>query len=99
MIEKPRPEQTVEWFESPVTEYFRDLVRGVLTEIKAELSDQGWDTAGANELQSRRANLWGMRSALETVEQVFESQSFDELEEEEDGESVGDTSPRGSGTH
>lgn len=96
---KPSNDQVTEWFESPVTEYFFALVTDLKSEAKSALAEQGFDTESAEQLMARRGNLWGLHTAFETVEQVYEAQSFSEIEEEESAEQVGDLSPRGSGTH
>lgn len=100
MTDKRRPskDQVTEWFESPVTEFFFSLVTGLKSESKEALAEQGFDTESAEQLMARRGNLWGMRTAFETIEQVYAEQSFEQIEEEESGEQVGDLSPRGSGT-
>jgi hypothetical protein len=91
---KPSKDQVTEWFESPVTEYFFSLVSALKGNSRDELAEQGFDTESAEQLMARRGNLWGFHTAYETLEQVFESQSFSEIEEEEDAEHVGDSSPR-----
>jgi hypothetical protein len=92
-------DQVTEWFESPVTEYFFALVTGLKGKTKEALAEQGFDTESAEQLMARRGNLWGMHTAFETVEEVFEDQSFEQIEEEESGEQVGDSSPGRPGTH
>lgn len=96
---QPRPskDQRTEWFESPVTEYFFALVANLRGETKESLAEQGFDTESAEQLMARRGNLWGMRTAFETLEQVYEDQSFEQIEEQESGEQVGDLSPGRSG--
>ena len=91
-IEKPRKpseQQQTEWFESPTTEYFFSLISALKQRTKEQLMDQGFDTTSAEQLQAMRGHLWGFRNALEDVEEVFESQSFSQWEE--DDEQVGDT--------
>lgn len=90
---KPSKDQRTEWFESPVTEYFFGLVTGLKVGSKEALAEQGFDTESAEQLMARRGNLWGMHTAFETIEQVYEDQSFEQIEEEESGEHVGDLSP------
>lgn len=97
--QRPKKEQIEEWFDSEVTEYFFGLVAELSLGARDLLADQGFDTLSAEQLMAQRGNLWGLREAFETVEQVFISKSFAEIEESEDGEHVGDSSPGRSGTH
>ena len=96
---KPSQDQITEWFESPVTEWFFGLVTGLKDKTKEALGDQGFETESCELLMARRGNLWGIHTAYETLEEVFENQSFEQIEEQESGEQVGDLSPRGPGTH
>lgn len=97
--QKLSKDQITEWFESPVTDYFFALVAGLKSESKEALADQGFDTESAEQLMARRGNLWGMRTAFESIEQVYADQSFEQIEEQEDAEQVGDLSPGRSGSH
>jgi hypothetical protein len=98
---QPRPskDQRTEWFESPVTEYFFWLVAELKKKTREQLADQGYDTESAAQLMANRGNLWGVYNAYDAIEEVFESQSFEQIEEQEDAEHVGDLSPGRSGTH
>ena len=79
------------------TEYFFHLIDNQIRNIKEELQEQGFDVELSEVLQSRRANLWGLRSDFESLDEVFESKSFETLEIEDEGsESVsteGDDKP------
>lgn len=86
---KPSKEQVTEWFESPVTEYFFSLISELKEATHDALADQGFDTDSSERLMAQRGNLFGMQTAFEQVEDLYEAKSFQELEEEESGEQVG----------
>lgn len=95
MIEKqrrPSKDQVTEWFESPVTDYFSWLVAELKRKIRERLADQGYDTESAAQLMANRGNLWGFYNAYDAIEEVFAAQSFEQIEEQEDAEYVGDLS-------
>jgi hypothetical protein len=94
-MRKPTNQARTEWFESETTAYFFALVTQAKNAAKEALQDQGFDTVSAEQLQSLRGNLWGIRSTFEDIEQVFLSQSFSQLEEE-DEEHVGNSPEGGS---
>lgn len=96
---KPSKDQVTEWFESPVTEFFFALVTDLKSKSYESLAEQGFDTESAEQLMARRGNLWGMHTAFETIEQVYEDQSFEQIEETESAEQLGDISPGRSGSH
>ena len=87
---KPKQEQTDEWFESEVTEYFFSLISRLKETARDALADQGFDTDSSERLMAQRGNLFGIYGAFDDLEKVFLEKSLSELEEEEDGESVGD---------
>ena len=96
---KPKPEQIEEWFDSEVTEYFFALVSDMKVGAWLQLADQGFDTQSAEQLMAQRGNLWGFYNAYASIEQAFIDKSFEEIEEEDGGEQVGDSSRGRSGTH
>lgn len=83
---KPQPDQVTEWFEGPVTAYFFYLVKELEKKANMDLQSQGYDPDSL----SMRGYLWGLRDSLVEVGESYKSQLFIELEEVEDGESVGD---------
>lgn len=88
---KPSKEQETEWFESPTTEYFFSVLDRLIGDVEGELMDQGFDMASPYQLMAERGNLFGIKSGLEGVREVFEYKSFD-VWEEIDEEQVRDTS-------
>jgi hypothetical protein len=96
---RPTDEQIAEWFEAPLTEYFFSLVTKLKDSARESLADQGFDAESAERLMAMRGNLWGMHTAFETIEQVFEDKSFSQIEEQESAEHVGNISTGGSGSH
>lgn len=91
-----KDDQIEEWFESPVTEYFFSLVSRLKDETRDALADQGFDTGSASQLMAQRGNLYGIYNTFEDLEGVFKSQSFEELEEED--EQLRDIPGRGQGS-
>ncbi|NNE36087.1 MAG: hypothetical protein HKN13_12670 [Rhodothermales bacterium] len=87
-----KDQQIEEWFESQATIYFFRLIQDLRDNVDDALRDQGYDTDSADRLMAQRANLCGLYSAFDTLLDAFESQSFEEMEEE-DGEPEWDISP------
>lgn len=97
-MKRPTQDLIDEWFDSEVTRYFHYLVKHACDALYVEKAAQGYDGKSAEHLMAHRANLCGLETAFVQIEQVFEEQSFDDLEVD-DEERVGDTSLGGSGPH
>lgn len=84
MSEKPsRPKDALieEWFGAEVTRYYFEQIMALRANADAELAAQGFDEDSPYKLMARRANLWGMRNALDALCEVYESKSLGSVEE------------------
>ena len=79
-------DQILEWFDSPTTEYFFSLIDDLVAEAKAALQDQPFDADFCERLVAQRGNLFGFRSAFESLAECFASKSFEVIEDEQVGD-------------
>lgn len=97
---RPSPEQIEEWFESPVTEYFKRLIQRQL-DSSFDSRSTAFIPGEPFKTQETISFFLGEEGAWDEVLEAFDQKDFSslELEEEGSGEHVGDTSPGRSGTH
>ena len=94
-----QPKQIEEWFESPVTQYFHELLQKRLDHtfsLRAEV----YFPFEPQKTQESKANLLGMEHELGMLVDAFTEQDLESLEVEEKAiEQVGNTSERGPSPH